>query len=95
MLAVAGVVAASRGRLFPTNVLLPPVVAAGATAAFALTQRAIVAATGADVSWAPMALVRDELLPQVTLNLLWLPVLFFPLRALARRTGPPRIEWER
>jgi cell shape-determining protein MreD len=35
------------------------------------------------------------LVPAVALNLLWLPVVYFPLRLRADRLGDPRIGWER
>jgi rod shape-determining protein MreD len=98
MLAVAAVAATGRTRVFPSNVLMPGFVAAAATVAFTLTQRALLGAVegpghGA-IAWRAGALVND-LLPVVVLNLLWLPLLYFPLRTIARRFGPPRIEWDR
>jgi hypothetical protein len=39
--------------------------------------------------------LAEDLVPVVALNLLWLPVLYFPLRRLAGRIGPPRMGWER
>ena len=97
MLAVAAVVMASRGRMFPSNLVLPGILAVLATVAFSLTQKAMIAVTLRDapgVSWTGMALV-NEILPAVVLNLLWLPALYFPLRYVAERTGPPRMEWGR
>ncbi len=100
LVGAATAAALGRGRLASTNLLLPGIAAAAATLVFVLIQRAflwtILGTTGATpaLSWSAADLA-DELLPVAALNLLWLPVLFFPLRALALRTAPPRIEWER
>jgi rod shape-determining protein MreD len=97
MIAAAAVVTLGRSRLFPTNFLLPGAVAALATVAFTLVQRALLSATLADaagVSWSVAALA-DDLAPALVLNLLWLPALYFPLRFIADRTGPPKMEWGR
>jgi rod shape-determining protein MreD len=92
MLAAAGVVALVRARLYPTSLLLPIAVAAAATAAFTLVQRGLLSIRLGYLSWAPDTLA-EELLPAIALNLLWLPLLYFPLRSLAR-ASQERIEWE-
>jgi rod shape-determining protein MreD len=94
MMVVVLVAAVGRGRLFPSNLVIPWVLVAVATAAFIVTQRALIPLTGGTVDWSLSVLAR-EVMPEAALNLLWLPILYFPLRALARRTGGPRIEWER
>ena len=93
LLVAAAVVAGGRGRLFPSNVLTPWLMTAIATVAFVVVQHALIPLTGGLAGWSAGQLGR-EVVPQVALNLLWLPVLYFPLRALARRVAGPRIEWE-
>ncbi len=92
LVAAAAVVALAGRRLFPTNLVLPAAVALGATTAFILVQRTLLAVRGETVFWTASAL-GEELLPAMALNLLWLPVLYFPLRSLAR-AARPRIDWE-
>ncbi|MFQ5460021.1 MAG: rod shape-determining protein MreD [Anaerolineae bacterium] len=94
------VAAASRRRLAPANMVLPAAVAAGATLAFTLVQRLLLAAvlatraSGAPaIDWAPSQLLED-LVPVTVLNLVWLPIVYFPLRWLSRRGAPPRMDWE-
>ena len=100
LLGAAAVTALGKSRLASGNILLPGIAAAAATGAFYLVQRGMLAilisrTTGrADLTW-QLAEVADELLPVLALNLLWMPVLYFPLRTLARRTAPPSIGWER
>lgn len=93
MLATLGVTAVGRGRLFPSNLLMPWLVTALAATSFWLAQRALLPLVGASVAWRPGVLAR-EILPEIALDLLWLPVVYVPLRALARRAAGPRIEWE-
>lgn len=92
MLAAAGVVAVVRSRLYPTNLALPIAVAAAATVAFTLMQRTLLAVRVPGIAWS-VPVLTEELLPAIALNLLWLPLLYFPLRALAR-AAQPRIDWE-
>jgi rod shape-determining protein MreD len=94
MVGAAVVIAAGRGRMFPSNLFTPWLVTAVATAAFWLLQRALLPLVGGAVTWHLDALTR-ELLPEMALNLLWLPVVYLPLRALARHASGPRMEWER
>jgi rod shape-determining protein MreD len=93
MLAAALVVALSHGRLFAGNVLLPALVAALATAVFVAVQLWPLL-TGQWVLWE-----RGSLAPlfakSVALALLWLPLVFFPLKGLAGWLAGPRIDWER
>ncbi len=91
MMAAAAVVAAVRARLHPTNLLLPVAVVAAATVAFTISQR-ILLAVRVPISWS-LTTLGEELLPAIALNLLWLPLLYFPLRAIAR-SAQERIEWE-
>jgi rod shape-determining protein MreD len=94
MLAVAGVVAVGHGRLHPGNLLLPGLVVVVATLAFLSAQLAPSVLAGRLVVWQGanlMALAAKSML----LALVWLPVVYFPLRALTRRGEQPRIDWER
>lgn len=92
LVSAAAVVALVGGQLFPTNLALPVTVVAASTVTFTIVQRTILDLRGDNVAWS-IRVLGEELLPAVALNLLWLPVLFFPLRALAR-AARPRIEWE-
>lgn len=83
-----------RGRLFPAHLLLPAAVLVIATASFDLVQRTLIDLDGGRVVWGA-ATLAEETIPLVVLNLIWLPVIYFPLRVLARRAGGPRIDWER
>lgn len=94
LLIVVGMVFLARGRMFANNVFLPALLVAAATVVFDLAQRSVLAAGGRYVGWQPGALA-EEMVPLLLLNLLWLPVIYFPLRALARQLERPRIEWER
>jgi rod shape-determining protein MreD len=100
MLAAAAVTALGRGRLADRNVLVPGMAAAAATVSFFAIQRLGLAAIlsrmpgSLETTWL-WADIADELLPGLVLNLLWMPVLYFPLRALANRAAPPSIGWER
>lgn len=94
LMLVVGVVAVGRGRFFPTNLLLPWLVAAAATAAFVLGQWSLLLLTDGPVAWHGEAVAR-ALFPETALNLLWLPLAYFPLRAVSRRLRGPHIEWER
>jgi rod shape-determining protein MreD len=93
LLAACAVVALASRRLHPTTILLPVAVVAGATIVFGLVQRLLLAMRGQAVPWSLGDLAGEWLLA-VLLNLLWLPVLYFPLRAVARASRP-RMDWER
>lgn len=93
LVAAAAVVAAGRSRVFDRHLVLPALLAMVATATWVLGQLALIGLMGGHVDWTGPALA-GLLAPALALNLLWLPLLFFPLRALARRAGRPRIEWE-
>lgn len=86
-------VAVGRSRFFPSNLLIPWILVAVATVVFLVAQRLLIPLAGGSIAWTAPVLAR-EMLPEVALNLLWLPVLYVPLRALSRRTSGPRIEWE-
>jgi rod shape-determining protein MreD len=92
LLAAAVAVSIGRARFFPSNLVIPWLLVAVATAVFLITQRSFIPLVGGHVVWSAPALAR-EIFPETALNLLWLPVLYLPLRALARRTSGPRIEW--
>ena len=80
---------------FGTHLVLPVVMTLLSTLTYGLCQLALLSfARGAFVPWA-LAELAGVLLPVVALNLLWLPVVFFPLRALARRQAGPRMDWGR
>ena len=93
LLVAVGVVAIGRGRFFPQNIIVPWVFVGVATAVFLLTQRAMIPLSGGTVSWS-VPVLAHEIVPEAALNLLWLPLLYLPLRALSRRTAGPRIDWE-
>lgn len=94
LLGVAVLAALARARLFPANVLIPWVLVALTTVAFVLAQHTMMPIWGGAAPWELEGLGRD-LLHVVALNLLWLPIIYLPLRALAHRARGPRIEWER
>ncbi|MFN2114295.1 MAG: rod shape-determining protein MreD [Anaerolineae bacterium] len=93
LLAAVLVVSMGRGRFFATNMLIPWLLVAVATAAFIVAQRSLIPLAGGELDW-DAAVITREILPEAALNLLWLPVLYLPLRALARSVAGPRIEWE-
>lgn len=93
LVAAAAVVAAGRSRVFDRHIVFPAVLAVLATATLLIGQLGLIGLSGGYVDWSGPALA-GILAPSLALNLLWLPLLYFPLRALARRSGRPRIEWE-
>jgi rod shape-determining protein MreD len=100
LLVGAGVTVIARGRMATGNILLPGAIIAVATVAFTLVQRALLtlivmrAGAAPPLEWTWTALGED-IVPVVALNMLWLPLLYFPLRFVATRTAPRRMEWER
>jgi rod shape-determining protein MreD len=94
MLCVAALVAMVGRRLFENNLLLPLGLTVAATVVFTLVQYSLLSLEAAYLPVSVEALTRVTL-PVVVLNLLWLPALYFLLRAFARRGGEPRIGWER
>jgi rod shape-determining protein MreD len=95
MLVTAFLVSLLRTRLFAnTNVLLPALVAALATLVFSVTQRALMGAVGVPVVWRTPLLI-EETVPAILLSLIWLPIVYFPLRAISRSLVRSGIEWER
>jgi rod shape-determining protein MreD len=94
MLCVALVVAICHGRVFPANLLSPGIVAAIATVTCLVVQLAPLAIGGRLVVWDQNAWLSLAA-KSVALSLLWLPLVYFPLRALAGRVAGPRIDWER
>lgn len=94
MLLVALVSGLGSRRIFAHNLLLPAVLVMLGTSVFLLSQLIMVELAGGNLSWDRASLV-GLLVPGVMLNLLWLPVIYFPLRAVAEGLGDPRIGWER
>lgn len=93
MLAVAAVVSLGHGRLYPGNLLLPGLVAAAATVVFLLVQLLPLAFAGQLIAWQQASWV-SLFAKSVALTLLWLPLVYFPLRAIAAWVAGPRIDWE-
>ena len=60
----------------------------------ALTLETMMPLWGGVAPWEIDGVGRD-LLHVLALNLLWLPIIYLPLRVLAHRARGPRIEWER
>jgi rod shape-determining protein MreD len=94
MLVVAAVVTLGHGRLFASNLLLPSLLVVAATLAFLAAQLAPIALTGQLTVWQPGDLATLAA-KSVLLSLVWLPIVYFPLRALTRWGEHPRIDWER
>jgi rod shape-determining protein MreD len=95
LMAVALLAGTGRSVAFGTHLVLPVVMTVLATLLYGLLQLAMLGLVrGGTVLWGGSDLV-GVLLPIVALNLLWLPVLYFPLRALARRDVGPRMDWGR
>jgi rod shape-determining protein MreD len=94
MLVVALVVALFHGRLFPRNVLLPGLVVAFATVALLAVQVLPLALGGQVVVW-ERASWLGLTAKSVALSWLWLPLVYFPLRAVSTWSAGPRIDWER
>ena len=72
-------------RIFRTNFILPPLVAAGATLVLYLTSAAWLQLAGWPVDW--IALLARLVLPSVGVNALIMPFVFLPLRWMSRVTG--------
>ncbi len=81
----------ARGRVHPRNPLLPVAMVVLATVGFTLSQRTLIWLRGGLVMWTAQAMA-EELSLAVLLNVLWLPVLYWPLRAVAR-PGRATIDW--
>lgn len=93
LVAASLAVALGAGRL-ADSIFMPAALAAAATAVFVVGQLVVLGLSGHVVDLRPPALAQS-VVPAVLLNLLWLPVVYFPLRWTARRSGPPRLAWER
>ncbi|MEO8084326.1 MAG: rod shape-determining protein MreD [Ardenticatenales bacterium] len=91
--AAAIVVGRGSGRL-ADSIFMPAALAAAATVVFVLVQMVVLALGGNVVAWSWTAVAR-LVVPAVLLNLLWLPVVYFPLRWSMRRADGPRLAWER
>jgi rod shape-determining protein MreD len=94
LLGVATLAGLFRGRLFQAHLILPAAVVAIGTLSFGLMQRSMIDLAGGRVVWDVPSLA-EEIVPAVVLNWIWLPLIYFPLRVLARRIGEPAIDWER
>ncbi len=81
----------ARRYVHPRNPLLLPLMVTLGTVGFTLAQRMLIWLRGGAVFWAGLSLAEDLVLA-VALNLLWLPVLYLPLRAVAR-PAPTTIDW--
>jgi rod shape-determining protein MreD len=94
MLAVAAIVALGYNRLFASNMLLPALVVIGATLAFLVAQLAPLAISGRLVVWqaGDLATLAAK---WALMSVVWLPIVYFPMRWLARWGEHPRIDWER
>ena len=95
LVVAAGVLLIGRRILLSHSLVVPAALVLSATLVYILVQQALIAVGGGHVQWAPQTQAA-LLAPRVVLNLVWFPALFFPLRALARRIGGPRIGlgWE-
>jgi cell shape-determining protein MreD len=95
LVAVALLAGTGRSIAFGTHLVLPVVMTILATMLYGIVQLLLIGLVqGGHVMWA-LSDLGSVLLPIVALNLLWLPVLYFPLRALARRDAGPRMDWGR
>jgi rod shape-determining protein MreD len=94
LLAVALLTSIGGRRVFSSNLVLPGVLTAVGSMVFCLLHQALVVPLEMTEVWQPQALV-SLIAPAVALNLLWLPVVYFPTRALAEHMAEPRIGWER
>lgn len=94
LLAVALLTALGGRRVFSSNLMLPGFLTAVGSMLFCLLHQALVVPLEMAEVWQAQALV-SMIAPAVVLNLLWLPVIYFPTRALTERMAEPRIGWER
>lgn len=86
------VVSAGRTLTNARGMLLTAVLAAAGTATAMAVQLALVAAAGGHVALGGRT-VWELLVPAVAMNLVWLAVVYPPMRRLARRLGGSRLEW--
>ncbi len=93
LLAVAGVVALGHGRLHPGHLLLPGLITIAAALAFTAVQLAPFAMGQGALAWNSASLAA-LFAKSVALSLLWLPLMYVPLRLLAARSRGPRMDWE-
>ena len=94
MLLVAAIAGLGSRRLFTQRLWLPIMVTTLGTLGFLALHLGIIRLTGGYVDWNLDALLRLTLRP-LLLNLLWLPLIYFPLRHLSNRYGEASIGWER
>ncbi len=76
--------------IFRTNLILPPAAAFAATFAYNIVILAILNTLGWAIQWDDYAL--RVILPTAILNMLALPLVYFPLQRLYHRWYP-RVEW--
>lgn len=91
LVAAAGVLLIGRRLLMSQSVVVPAALVTVATLVYVTVQEGLIGAVGGHVPWAPETQVA-LIVPRIVLNLLWFPAVFFPLRALARRIGGPRLD---
>lgn len=91
--AAAGVVALGHGRFYPGHLLLPGIVTVAAALAFTVVQVAPYLASWETLAWSSASLTA-LFAKSVALSLIWLPLVYFPLRLVAARSRGPRIDWE-
>lgn len=91
----AGVLLFGRRILLSHSIAVPAALVFVATFVYVLAQEALIGIGGGHVPWSPNTQF-GLIAPRIALNLLWFPAVFFPLRAIARRIGGPRIGlgWE-
>lgn len=88
VLAVAGGRALTNAR----GLIVTAALVAVGTVVAAAVQLGLIAAAGGHVAVGPRS-AATLVVPAVAMNLVWLAVVYPPLRRLARRLGGPRLEW--
>jgi rod shape-determining protein MreD len=94
LLGVAAIGALGSRRIFNTNILLPAALTVLGTFAFLGVHLLLISLGDAYVVWNRDA-IQAIWIPSLALNLVWLPILLFPLRSFAAWLDKPRIDWER
>jgi len=90
--AAAVVVSGGRALTNARGMLLTAGLVVVATAAAMAVQLGLIAAAGGHVVFEARA-VWELFVPAAAMNLIWLAVVYPPLRRLAKRIGGPRLEW--
>jgi rod shape-determining protein MreD len=94
LMAVGVLSGIGRRRVFASSKVLPVVFTVLGSLLFLGLQVARASFGGGAALGSPRTLA-DVALRLVLVNLLWLPVVYVPLRSLAGRLGPQRMGWER